>query len=197
MKPISKEKAIKILHEKRISLFDINDAQKIFGIKNRNTLYKLVQRLEAAEVVERMVKGKYKFLFREVNDFELANFLVNPSYISLESALSFHGILPQFPYVVTSVTPLKPRKITYQDKTYEFSHLEQRYFFGFERKQTFLIASPEKAFLDQVYFVSKKLRGIHFEDLDLSRLDKKKLKGWSKKYKFLPFQKLIKKLKLL
>ena len=110
MEAISKDKAIKILHQKRISFFNIADAKKIFGKEKENTLYKLLQRLEKNEVIKRIIRGKYQFLFRETNDFELANFLVNPSYISLESALSFYGILPQFPYTITSVTPLKNRK---------------------------------------------------------------------------------------
>ena len=134
METISKDKAIKILHKKKISFFDITDAKKIFGIKKENTLYKLLQRLEKSDVVQRIVKGKYLFSFNEANDFELANFLVNPSYISLESALSFYGILPQFPYTITSVTPLKSKKIIYQDKEYEFSHLESKYFFGFVKR---------------------------------------------------------------
>lgn len=197
MESISKEKAIKILHQKEISLFDISDAKKIFGVKKENTLYKILQRLEKAEVIQRIRKGKYHFLFREVSDFELANFLVNPSYISLESALSFYGLLPQFPYTITSVTPLKSQRIIYQEKEYEFSHLESKYFFGFKKKENFLIAAPEKALLDELYFVAKKIKRIHFEDLDLQGLNKKRFKGLAEDYNFLPLQNLIKKLSLL
>jgi len=196
MGTISKTKAIQILHQKRINLFDIAAARKIFGIKKENTLYKLLQRLEKEKVVERIAKGKYHFLFREVNDFELANFLINPSYISLESALSFYGILPQFPYTITSVTPLKSRKIILKEKEYEFLHLDKKYFLGCQRLNRFLIALPEKALLDELYFVSKKLRKIHFEDLDLTKIDKAHLKKFIKNYKFLPLIRLLKKYKL-
>lgn len=196
MEIISKDRVIKILHQKKVSLFDVTDAKKIFGIKKENTLYKLLQRLEKSEVIERVRKGKYLFLLKEVDDFQLANFLVNPSYISLESALSFYGILPQFPYTITSVTPLKSRTIICQEKEYEFAHLESKYFFGFVKKEKFLIASPEKALLDELYFMAKKLRKIHLSDLDLKSIDKKKFKALVKKYKFLPLQKLIEKLKL-
>lgn len=195
METISRDKAIKLLYQKKVSLFNINDAKKIFGIKKENTLYKLLQRLEKSEVIKRITKGKYQFLFREYNDFELANFLINPSYISLESALSFYGILPQFPYTITSVTPLKSKKIIYQEKEYEFCHLESKYFFGFVKKEKFLIATPEKALLDELYFMAKKLRKIQVADLDLSLINKKKFKNLLKKYKFLPLHKLIKRLR--
>ena len=196
METISKAKAIKILYQKRITFFEVADADKIFGIKKRKTLYELLRRLERAGVINRIIKGKYYFSLKEFNDFELANFLINPSYISLESALSFYGILSQFPYSIVSVTPLKSKKINYQGKEYEFAHLDSKYFFGFVKKDKFLIATPEKALLDELYFVAKKLRKIHFEDLDLKLIDKKKFKILSKKYKFLPLQNLIKKLKL-
>lgn len=196
METITKDKAIKILHQKRVSFFNITDARKIFGTKKENTLYKLLQRLEKAGIIKRISKGKYLFSFRETNDFELANFLVNPSYVSLESALSFYGILSQFPYTITSVTPLKTKKIVHQEKEYEFSHLGSKYFFGFIKKDKFLIATPEKALLDELYFMAKKIRKISLTDLDLNLIDKNKFKRLSKKYKFLPLQNLIHKLKL-
>jgi len=143
-----------------------------------------------------MIKGKYHFLFREINDFELANFLVDPSYLSLESALSFYGILPQFPYTITSVTPLKSKKIIFKEKEYEFLHLNKKYFFGAQKIDRFLIAHPEKALLDELYFVSKKLRKIHYQDLDLTEINKTKLKNFLQKYKFLPLIKLVEKLQL-
>ena len=197
MDTISKYKAIKILHQKRIRFFTLADAKKFFGQTKDNTLYKIIQRLEASEVIARISQGKYHFLLREVDDFELANFLMRPSCISLESALSFYGILPQFAYTITSVTPLKSKKIIYNDKEYEFAHLSKKYFFGFEKEKNFLLASPEKALLDELYFTAKKLRQVHFADLDLKRIDKKKLKGLAKNYSFLPLENLLKKLKLI
>jgi len=197
MGTISKDKAIKILHQKGVKLFSLADAKKLFAQKNDNTLYKIIQRLEAAQVIARVSQGKYQFLLREVDDFELANFLVYPSYVSLESALCFYGILPQFTYTITSVSTLKSRKIIYQDKEYEFAHLAKKYFFGFEKEKDFLLATPEKALLDEAYFVAKKLRQIHFADVDLKRINKKKLKELAEGFSFLPLQNLLKKLKLI
>ncbi|GAH85528.1 unnamed protein product, partial [marine sediment metagenome] len=93
MESITIDKATKILYAKKVSLFSINDAKKIFNIEKDNTLYKLLQRLEKKDIIKRIENGKYLFSFIEVSDFEIANFLTSPSYISLESALSFYGIL--------------------------------------------------------------------------------------------------------
>ena len=196
METISKVDAIKILHQKKVTFFDVADASKIFEIEKSKTLYVLLQRLEKDDVIKRIVKGKYHFALKDYHEFELANFLINPSYISLESALSFYGILPQFPYTITSVTPLKTRTINYQDKEYEYSHLDSSYFWDFIKKDNFLIAAPEKALLDELYFMAKQLRNIHVEDLNLKAIDRKKLCELSKRYKFIPLHKLLANLKI-
>lgn len=196
MDTISKDKAITLLHQKRVSLFTVADAHKIFNISRENTLYKLLQRLENNGIVKRVKHGKYLFTLREANEFTIANFLVNPSYISLESALSFHGILSQFPYTITSITPMKSQKIICQDKEYEYVHIDKKYFFGFMNNGKFITATPEKALIDTLYLVAKKLRSIHFEELNLEPINKEKFKLLSNGYSLTPLAKLLKKLSL-
>jgi len=114
---------------KKSYFLDVVDASKIFGIEKIKTLYVLLQKLEKDGLINRVAKGKYHFSLKEYNEFELANFLVSPSYVLLESALSFYGILPQFPYTVTSVTPLKTKSLNYQEKECEYSHLKGNYLY--------------------------------------------------------------------
>ena len=191
MESITIDKATKILYTKRVSLFSINDAKKVFNIEKDNTLYKLLQRLEKKDIIKRIENGKYLFSFIEVSDFEIANFLTSPSYISLESALSFYGIMSQFPYTITSITSKKSKRVIYEDKEYEFIHMESKYLYGFFKKNNFLIASPEKALIDELYFVAKKLRIISLEELDLTNINKKHLKSIVKKYDYIPLKRLV------
>ena len=100
---------IKILKEKEISLFTFSDFKKLFQIKKENTAYKILERLTKKGILKRLIKKKYLFLFSESDDFQIANFLHSPSYISLESALSFYGIITQFPYQITSITSKKQK----------------------------------------------------------------------------------------
>ena len=112
---------------KKVTFFDVVDASKIFGIEKFKSSICFSQKLEKDGLINRVAKGKYHFSLKEYNEFELANFLVSPSYILLESVLSFYGILPQFSYTVTSVTPLKTKSLNYQEKEYEYSHLKGNY----------------------------------------------------------------------
>lgn len=109
-------------------------------------------------------KRKYSFSL-----FQIANFIVEPSYISLESALSFYNLIPEAVYTTTSVTT----KPGFEQKTpvgqFSFSYLKTEYFnFGFYRYDTggskFLIATPLKALIDYIVLMKKHYKTV--EDLE-------------------------------
>ena len=77
------------------------------GVTNPNTLYKIVKRLIDKNILKTLIDGKYQVVNSVPTDFEIANYIYNPSYISLESALSYYGILSQFVYTITSITTKK------------------------------------------------------------------------------------------
>jgi len=167
---------IKILREKNISLFSLADFGRLFKISNQQTLYKKIQRLEKNGFAEKLVKGKYLFSFGEASDYKIANYLYSPSYISLESALSFYGIITGFTYMVTSIAVKKPRTIRCRNKEFVYSQILPEFYFGMQKDKGFLIASPEKALLDYIYFGNKGLRNKEFDEMDFSVIDKRKLR---------------------
>jgi predicted transcriptional regulator of viral defense system len=190
---LSQAKIIEKLRQKEVSLFTATDFKRIFQIKKENTAYKILERLTKRGILERLTKRKYLFTFLESNDFQIANFLYFPSYISLESALSFYGIISQFPYQITSITPKKTKIIKTLNKEFSYSHIKLELFFGYEKKEKFLIALPEKALFDYLYLCSKGLRSFEKDDFDLKIIDKEKFLSLFKKTKQ---EKLIKLLKL-
>lgn len=157
---VTKLRFIKVLLEKEIALFHLLDIQKIFNFKDRNTLKHLIRRLKKEKIIERLAKNKYLFLHvkREVTDFEIANFLAIPSYISLESALSYYGIITQFPYRISSITITKAKKFKVRGKIFLYSKIKKGYFKDFVKIDNFLIASRKKALFDYLYFIFKGLR---------------------------------------
>lgn len=196
MASVSALKAQNILRESNLKSVTRADMAKLFDISKENTLHKLMLRLEKYGILSRVAKGKYIFPEKIKNDFEIANIITTPSCISLESALSFYGILPQFPYIITSVTPLKSSKTDYKGKEFEFNHLSESLFWGFEKKDGFLIASAEKALIDTLYLASKGLRKIDLDELTLSSLNRDKINRLAKLVNFMPFQKRVKRLKI-
>ena len=88
--------------------------------------------------------------------FLVANRMVPASYVSLQSALAYFGLIPEYVPVTTSVTTSRPDRWETPLGIFEFRHIQVDYFNGYqlidlsEKKQAF-IATPEKALLDLVY----------------------------------------------
>lgn len=167
-------KVLKSLEGKKLKFITETEFVRLFKLENQNTVNKTLQRLNKNGVLKRVIKGKYILGNASYDDFELANFLVQPSYVSFESALSFYGILPQFTYTITSATIKRAKKIIYA-KEFEYTHLDRNLFWGFVKNKYFLIATPEKALLDTLYLSLKGLRKLDLDELDISMLDKKVL----------------------
>lgn len=177
---VSKLKFIQVFRDKKIDFFTNADIRKVFNIQNDNTIKHLLMRLKKDQVIKQLIKDKYLFLhsLRNVSDYSLANFLVIPSYISLETSLSFYGFIEQFPYQITSITLNKTKKITIDKKTFIFSHIDKEYFKDFEKKDDFLIAKKEKALFDYLYFIYKGVKSKSILD-DLKKyLFEKKIKKY-------------------
>jgi len=198
MQTYSTTDIIKLMQTKQLSLVTLNDFGKLFNITNRQSLYKKIARLEKSQIIEKLIKGKYQFLFNRLNNYVIANFLYQPSYISLESALSFYGIITGFPYQITSISikPTKSIEINLKDspeaKEFRYSQIESSLFWGYEKQEDFLIAEKEKALLDYIYFGIKGLRNMSFNEMDLSEISKSKLTSYAKKINNKQITKVIK-----
>ena len=92
--------------------------------------------------------------------FELAQYIYGPSYISLESALSFHKLIPETVYTVTSATAKRSKEFRTPLGVYSYLHLPRENFYvEVERVQEddrqFFMAKPWKAICDYVYCYRK------------------------------------------
>lgn len=119
--------------------------------------------------------------------FRLANLIHGPSYVSLETALEHHGLIPERTFEVTSISPNQNKVFKTPLGRFSYVYLRSEiYADGFVLEQneagfSFLIASPEKALLDKVWFTRMQL-SVHdvanliFDDLRINRDDFYKLK---------------------
>jgi predicted transcriptional regulator of viral defense system len=112
-----------------------------------------------------------------------ANLIYQPSYISLQTALSFYGLIPEAIYTVTSVSTKKTNYFETPIGTFSYSKIKSTLFrFGqtltssssynlptggkYKRKE--LIAEPEKAILDFFYIYS---HYNTYKDMEYLRFD--------------------------
>lgn len=108
--------------------------------------------------------------------FFIANVLLKPSYISLETALQYYGLYAEaVNYAVTSITTKTPRSFKNASGVYYYRNMTKKLFTGFEtvkEKFEFTIALPHKALFDYLYFYTFQFtRNIHPNILEELRID--------------------------
>jgi len=116
--------------------------------------------------------------------FHIANRIKRASYVSLQSALEHHGLIPEYVPAITSVTTGRPQTLETSLGTYIYRHIKTDLFFDYAREESaparsFFIASPEKALLDLLYLTPGSDDPAYLEELRLQnrdRLDRKHLR---------------------
>lgn len=175
--------AAKTLYDSRLALFTAKTLRDLFGPDlPQATFFSLLARLVDSGVLRRLERDKYLLTGGAVHEFSIANFLYEPSCISLETALNFYGVLPQFPYEIASVTPRKPVVKTLDGKTYRYTRLKPSLFWGYDSAPGFLIAHPEKALLDLLYLQSKGLARVPLDEMDFSKLDRARFEVYARRF---------------
>lgn len=142
----------------QVEIFDyqtLTDALKGLAYP-RNKISDLLRR----GVILRVKKGLYVFGDRyrrhPYSKELLANLIYGPSYVSLDYALAFHGLIPERVEALTSVTPNRSRRFVTPVGLFVYRQIPARaYEVGVVRveadhQQAFLIASPEKALADKI-----------------------------------------------
>jgi predicted transcriptional regulator of viral defense system len=187
---------LQILQKTGKSIFTLPEIKNLLDIEKDNSAYKKVESLIRDGVLTKTINGIYYLSSKPPADFELANYLYQPSYISLSSALNYYGILIQVPYEITSVTARLTRKVEVKNKLFSYRHISPAYFLGYQKEQDFLIAEPEKALIDTLFLTSLGRLKIDYDELLLKRIDKQRFKELAGKIKNRAFQKFIIRFKL-
>ena len=115
--------------------------------------------------------------------FLVANSMLPGSYVSLQSALAYYGLIPEYVAQTLSVTTQRPSHWRNPLGDFRFRHLATHLFFGYQQVsfapgQNGFIALPEKALLDLVHLTPNGadpayLAGLRLQNLE--RLDPQRL----------------------
>lgn len=126
----------------------------------------------------------------------VANKIYEPSYVSLEYALSFYQLIPEAVFGLTSVTTNKTKIFRNELGNFFYRHIKKELYFGFYYFNNFLIAEKEKCLLDyfylnlgQVFFEKKYLKELRLQNL--KKLDRNKLKEYLKRFAVKKLEKFI------
>jgi predicted transcriptional regulator of viral defense system len=135
--------------------FSIHEIEKRMPRFNKMNLI----RWQKKGYVQKIRSGWYCFTDDNRNEtfnFLVANRIYAPSYISMESALSYYGFIPEGTFSTTSISTLKTNTFSASLGTFIYKSVKPAVFFGYSLEEhinkLFKIAEPEKALLDFLYF---------------------------------------------
>jgi predicted transcriptional regulator of viral defense system len=108
--------------------------------------------------------------------FLIANRLHRASYVSLQAALAFHGLIPDSVQIITSVTGGRPDRVKTPLGIFEYRHIKPAFLVGYsmvdQGGQKALVATAEKALLDLIYLNPGSQREEYLTELRLQNLDR-------------------------
>ncbi|HBC87797.1 MAG TPA: hypothetical protein DCZ94_12655 [Lentisphaeria bacterium] len=144
----------------------------------------------------RIKKGLYVKSLERADPFVLACLIYGPSYVSMESALSYLGLIPERVEAFTCMTSKRNKSFTTPAGRFSYCYLNNTAFstgvdIASGKSGSFFIATPEKAICDRTFLV-KKLRQRDVEqflekdlriDLESLKLDTGRLRNIGNHYK--------------
>ena len=163
---------------------------KIPGVNDEEITLQLVRWGKAGRLIQ-LRRGVYalsaKYRKMEPHSFLVAQTLNRASYVSLQSALAWHGLIPEHVPEVTSVTLGRPERIKTPLGAFQFRHLKPGLFVGYSQieattGQQAVVASPEKAVVDLFYLTPASDGDGFVEELRLQnteKLERDRLTKWA------------------
>ncbi len=168
-----------------IKIFTPLEFKRVFP-KSQDQIHYFLEAQAQQGLFIRLKKGLYALKTDLPGDEEIANALYKPSYLSFEYAMARYGIIPESPYNLTSATTNPTREFSTNNQAFFYFTIKQDAYTGYyldaRGGRKILIAEPEKALADYLYFVSLGQRSWN-DRFNVSKLDKDKLMEYAKLFK--------------
>ena len=159
-------------------IIDVQNVLNYFGDIDRRRLYEWQKK----DYIKKITNNYYIFSESAINDTLLkiiANRIYAPSYIGLESALSYYKLIPEAVFKTISTTTRKTKVFKTDIALFDFRTIHRRLFWGYTLKNnnshSFLISDLEKTILDYLYFNPHLVTEADFMELRLNGEEIRKL----------------------
>jgi predicted transcriptional regulator of viral defense system len=150
------------------------------GVADPPALQRQLSRWVQAGRLTKLRRGLYAiatpYATSSPDPFVVSNRLVRPSYVSLESALHYHEVIPDVPFAVTAVTTGRSGVHDTPSGRFVFHHIRTDRFWGSHEiriaagQRGAWIAVPEKALIDLLYLNHSSDDPAYLRELRLQNL---------------------------
>ncbi|PJC43671.1 MAG: hypothetical protein CO039_02865 [Candidatus Pacebacteria bacterium CG_4_9_14_0_2_um_filter_34_50] len=154
------------------TVFTVQDLATLWNVSNKISLYSNIRYYLEIGRLKKIHKGIYVVgELENINSFEVAQKLIIPSYISYYTALATHGIIFQlYSSIHSMASQSKQLTIFSKNEKFVYHKLKEKVFYnmlGIEDRKKYLIAGPERAICDSLYFAP----GLAFDSLKMINFD--------------------------
>jgi predicted transcriptional regulator of viral defense system len=150
---MDQSQALAKLRSQYVAAFTTRDTATLLST-SVNAAAKLLERLASVGLVTRIMRGRW-VIPDKFNRLCLPELVAGqPAYVSLQSALSFHGMINQIPSAVYGITCGRGGVIQTPLGKVSLHHVRPDFFTGYETPTEIgwlKIATPEKAIVDILY----------------------------------------------
>lgn len=150
------------LRQLKISVLQTKDVAAYLNI-NINHANKLLSRISETQQIIHIKHGAW--VFPDVEPLTLPSILTAPfpAYVSLQTALYYHGMILQIPDTIYAVSLARTRLFRTPLANVSIHHIQPSFFFGYDEIDDTLlrIATPEKSLIDIFYLSQTKTRLFH------------------------------------
>lgn len=184
----------KKLLESKIKIFSKLEFRRLMGI-TRVSAQKLLERYTKKGVFIRLKGGLYAMSANYPSGYLIANKLCEPSYLSFETALSYHNLIPETVYSFTSATTKIPRTFSVKNQLFGYHRIKKKAFTGYKLTniagENVLLAEKEKALADYLYYVFLKKKSFN-DRLRLKGINRNNLLRYVSLFEMANFKKWVK-----
>ena len=134
-------------------VFTTSDARRVLGVGQADA-HRILSRMATKGHIVRLERGKYidARSAREMDVYEVAPHIVEPSYLSLWTGLHLHGLTTQVPRTVFVIVTSPRKGLEVIGSHVRFVSVRPRLFFGYTRHGNHVVAEVEKLLLDCLLF---------------------------------------------
>lgn len=182
------------LERNKYYVFSLSDIIAFYPHEKKDVVKIMVDRWKKKGWIAALKKGLYELTYpgdRIIPDLAIAGRLYSPSYVSLETALSNFSLIPEVSMAVTSVTTKPTRRFRNKHGLFIYRTVKKSVFTGYYVERSngydYLLAEPEKALVDYLYFKTYRNKDFDIKDERIDRraaekLSKKKMDKYAKLY---------------
>lgn len=175
----------KIIRQNHLTLITPQDLRHLLRGSELSVRFLLTRAHKRGDILK-LRRALYALPDHLPSELELANSLLRPSYISFSYALAYYHVIPETVYEIASATTRTTHRFDTLGKIFTYHHIEPYAFTGYRPEKIngkiILIADPEKAVIDTLYFTTLRRLALP-ERLDISTLDLDRARAFAGLYR--------------